>query len=436
MKKILKAHTFILLGLLMLLAACSNESGGEASKGKTEDGEIIVNFPHFYVGTDPHAQWFDKVVKEFNKEHEGEIKVVTEEIAGEQNYVDKIKLLLQTEDLPDIVISRQGLLDIAHEAGKTWNLTPYLEADPEFKKQIHPESLKVNTFNGEVHGIPNSRTMIGYFYNKELFKQAGISQPAKTWDELFEQFEKLKAAGIIPVSMDTADTGWLTSLWFNAMIGSSSETGLKFMNTYYPKDFNKAFIVDSLTKIQTMLQEYTTSDAIGASYDTAAMHFLNGQTAMIANGPWMIGAFSDPAKAKEGLAENIGAALYPEQTLFNTPEKGLFVMSQDQEHADAAVEFLKELTSPERQREMLLLKGELPDSPLVEIDSEIKEKYPILADLLEKAKKAENEILDYQQVWYSNVTNEVSNIYPTLATGQLTPEQASQKLTDIAKKND
>ncbi|MFS0862144.1 ABC transporter substrate-binding protein [Fredinandcohnia sp. 179-A 10B2 NHS] len=434
MKKTLKAATFVLLSLLLVfITACSKESGGEKV---SKDGEIIIRFPHMYVGTDPHAEWFNKVVEDFNNEHKGKIKVVTEEIAGEQNYVDKMKLLLQSDELPDIGMSPQGLLDIAYEAGKTVDLTPYLEENPEFKEQFDPASMEVNTFDGEVHGLPNFKGLIGYFYNKTLFEKAGIDAPAKTWDELFEQFETLKASGITPLSLDTAETGWITSLWFNAMIGSSGSEGLEFMNTYFPTDFNKPYIVDALTKVQTMLQDYTTQDAIGAKYDTAAMHFLNGETAMIANGPWMIGDFDDPAKAKEGLAEEVGVALFPEQTVFDTPEKGFYILSQDKEHQDAAFEFLKELVSPERQYEMLLLKGELPDSPKVEITDEVKEKYPVLADFLVQAKDAENRILYYQKTWYNNVTNEVSNIYPALANGQLTPEEAAKKLTEASLKNE
>ncbi|MGO8197622.1 extracellular solute-binding protein, partial [Rhizobium ruizarguesonis] len=38
------------------------------------------------------------------------------------------------------------------------------------------------------------------FYSKEAFEKAGISQEPKTWDELFADLDKMKAAGIIPVA--------------------------------------------------------------------------------------------------------------------------------------------------------------------------------------------------------------------------------------------
>jgi raffinose/stachyose/melibiose transport system substrate-binding protein len=82
-----------------------------------------------------------------------------------------------------------------------------------------------------------------------------------------------------------------------------------------------------------------------------------------------------------------------------------------------------------------MLKGEIPDSPKVEITEDVKEKFPILSDFLIQAESADNEILYYQKTWHNNVQNEVSNIYPALANGQLTSEEAAQKLTEAAQKN-
>ena len=69
---------------------------------------------------------------------------------------------------------------------------------------------------GKIYASSMEGQVIGYFYNKDLFKQAGTTEPAKTWDEFFLQCDKLKAAGITPLSMDTADSAWVTQLWMGA----------------------------------------------------------------------------------------------------------------------------------------------------------------------------------------------------------------------------
>ena len=60
-------------------------------------------------------------------------------------------------------------------------------------------------------------------------------------------------AGITPLSMDTADSGWVTSLMLGAMIGESDE-GEQFMNTMLPTDYNTKEFIDAATRIQTMFQ--------------------------------------------------------------------------------------------------------------------------------------------------------------------------------------
>lgn len=38
--------------------------------------------------------------------------------------------------------------------------------------------------------------------------------------------------------MDSADLGWLSNLWYSALIGTAGDEGNTFMNTQYPTDYN------------------------------------------------------------------------------------------------------------------------------------------------------------------------------------------------------
>lgn len=50
------------------------------------------------------------------------------------------------------------------------------------------------TWDGRVYGIPKYTDTIGVFYNKDMFKAAGIENPPQTWAELFEDAAKLTDA--------------------------------------------------------------------------------------------------------------------------------------------------------------------------------------------------------------------------------------------------
>ena len=48
--------------------------------------------------------------------------------------------------------------------------------------------------------MPYDVGMVGFWYNKDLFEQAGITAPPATWDDLWPTVEKLKDAGITPIA--------------------------------------------------------------------------------------------------------------------------------------------------------------------------------------------------------------------------------------------
>ena len=232
------------------------------------------------------------------------------------------------------------------------------------------------------------------------------------------------------MSMDTADSGWVTSLMLGAIIGQTDE-GEKFMNTNLPTDYNTPEFIDAAGKIQTMFQKYTTPDAVGGKYENAASNFFMGETAIIANGPWMISDFYDTSLVEEGFADKVGTALYPGGVMYNSGKIGFNVASKDEKTLDATLEFVRFLTSDESQKLMLEMTGDTPASENIKSDN-VK---PLVNEVLENGNKAERCINDFQSLWYANVVDEISIQYPLLAQGQITPEQFAQALTDAAGKN-
>ena len=182
-----------------------------------------------------------------------------EEIPTTDAYNQKIKLLISSGDLPDIVFNGgNNITELAAKSGKVADLTPYFEKDPEWKALFDETSLEFNTVDGKIYGVPVSKEISYIYYNKELFEEAGIQAPDvayATWDEFFEVCDKLKASGITPLGMDTADSGWLTNLWMSALIGTNGESGNEWMNTMYPTDFNIPEVEEAAEMVQKMFAE-------------------------------------------------------------------------------------------------------------------------------------------------------------------------------------
>ena len=421
MKKILS----LLVAALMMLGAVSALA------------EVVLEYPTFQVGVNTAAPVIAQLVEEFNAQHTGQVRIQVEEIPGDANYIEKIKVLLASNDLPPVIYGAgYNLLDLALANDSLVDLAPYVDADPDWKAMYNDKALEVNSRDGKLYGSSAEGNTIGYFYNKELFEKAGIAGPAMTWDEFFAQLETLKAAGITPLSMDTADSAWVTSLWMGALIATSGEAGQAFMAQMMPDDYNTPEVIAALTHIQKMFQEYTTVDAVGGKYENAANAFLSGQTAMIANGPWMIGDFSDTTKAPEGFAEKVGVAIYPEGVAYDEPIQGYLVTRQDDPEVEkAAVEMVKFFTSAYAQTVALENQGMLPASTNVEITQAAKDRYPLLAEFVQALEGATIRTATTQATMYPNLLDIMSAELPNLASGAMTPDQFAQALTDGAARN-
>ncbi len=413
---------------------------GMAVGVQAEDEKVVLNVINYHVGTDYAAEYYSYLFEEFQKTEEGKnVEFQFEEIPTTDAFNQKIKLLISSGDLPDIVFNGgNNITEMAARSGKVADLTPYFDADPEWKALFDQTSLDFNTVDGKIYGVPVSKEISYIYYNKELFEQAGIEAPETSfasWDEFFDACEKLKAAGIIPVGMDSADSGWLTNLWMSALIGTAGEAGNEWMNTMYPVDFTIPEVVSAAETIQKMLQEYTTADAVGGKYDPMATHFFNGEVAMFPNGPWMIPDFSEPQKAPEGFYDKVGIMLMPGNGMEMVPTPGDMVGASDEAKIEAAVAFLKFETTPENQIKALEMTGLQPVSDNLEIPSSLTENDPLMAQVLEIQGKAEITYGQNQAYWYQNTIDTFSTQLPELAYGNITPEEFCEKLSESAAEN-
>ena len=398
--------------------------------------EIVINYPTFQVGANSAAPVVAELVNEFNEEYAGQYKIVVEDVPGDANYADKIKVQITTGKLPPVVYGAgYKLLDLALGADLVVDITDAVNADEEWSAMYDENWEAVDCRDGKIYASSAESEKIGYFYNKELFEQAGI-EPAATWDEFFANCEALKAAGITPIAMDTADGAWCTQLLMGAMIATSGDEGLAFMQSKYPTDYSIEPVVNAVAKIQEFYQNYTTIDANGGAYENAANNFFSGNVAMICNGPWMIGDFSDTSKAPEGFADKIGVAVYPGGFVYDSPIEGMFVTKQDDPALEeAALAMVKFFTSAAAQQKGLEMQGMVPASKTVEITDATKETFPLLADFIDQAAETTISTATFTGGMVPGLEDTWSAELPNLASGAYTAEELCQILTDFATEN-
>jgi multiple sugar transport system substrate-binding protein len=191
-----KARTLLLLpalGTAVALAGCAAPAPGAikvTSAGFGDDATGIVQFWDRST-TSPFGKL---IVDRFNATHKN-LKVVLTPVQDTQ-YVTKLATAIRAGDPPDLVgiddINSQ--LFIYHKVFT--DLTPLVNALPE-KDKLSPGALNLTTENGRYYGTPYVADMSVLWYNKTLFRRAGLDpgQPPASYAEILSDARKITALG-------------------------------------------------------------------------------------------------------------------------------------------------------------------------------------------------------------------------------------------------
>lgn len=190
------------LGVMLaagMLAGCSEnektETAGSAAEGSTEQGqqssgdkiELTV-----WVRASSKENSQKVTFDEFN-ESQDMIHVNVESYA--ETYPEVLKLAFNSGDTPDI-FSTVGIdLKSCAEAGLVSPLDPFLT--DEYKSQFMSSAFSVFNYDDQVYAIPDMTRYIRLFYNKDLFRQAGLNPetPPSSLEEMYDMAKKIMEAG-------------------------------------------------------------------------------------------------------------------------------------------------------------------------------------------------------------------------------------------------
>ncbi|MGE5598961.1 MAG: ABC transporter substrate-binding protein [Bacteroidota bacterium] len=421
----------ILVFLALLIMAAIILPQGVAGANQVE-----LRFLSLQVGVHPEAPWLQKTVKDFNALHQSKIKVIIDGVAGDEACWEKLRTDAAADTMPDLFMLKadRSEFNVLAKSGRVVDLHPYLAADKKWKAKFTDEtSLATYTDNKKLLGVPYAKAYVGIFYNKDLFAKAGIDAFPATWDDFFAACERLKKAGITPIALMTGENAWCTALMLANLIGTSPE-GQKWLQESKPATikFTTPVFINAVKRLQTLLNQYTTLDAVGAGYGIAANNFLQSKAAMIANGPWMIGSFSDPKSAPAGFDKSVAYALAPGNGVIAMENIAYASGSKTKAKRDAAVEFLKYLTTDSVYTSYLSLSG---NAPCFETDLS-KIMYPAINQaFIPQAAKAKFKYSIFPNYVKPAVIDALAQFLPGLADKSMSAEEFARRLQDISDKN-
>ena len=173
-----------------------------------------VKITWWHISTkDPALSDWQKMADDFMAAHPN----VTIEITVLENEAFKTKLttVMQSGEVPDIFQSwGGGGLAEQIDAGLLKDITADLDADGgAWRDTFAPGALAVFGKDGKNYGVPWDMGMVGLWYNKDLFAQAGIEAVPTTWSEFLADVQKLKDAGITPIALGEGDSWTGMHIW-------------------------------------------------------------------------------------------------------------------------------------------------------------------------------------------------------------------------------
>lgn len=296
--------------------------------------------------------FYEETAREFEKLRPD----VTVKVHGDPRISDKLRVRIIAGTLPDAMLPRDVLIPALVRAGKLRDLTPLLEGpnwegDARWKDTFLPGALDSWMIDGGIYGVPVSYACWAIFYNRGLFRKNGWGVP-KTWDEFFALCERIRAAGIAPVSLTGIYGNYPDSIVRSAYYNLAGPEGWAQMNRSEEGAYSDPRYARAAGVLQRIAENYLLAGWEGATHTGAQTAFAEGRAAMCVSGSWMLYEMGD--KLPPDL--DVGAMNFPlfedgiaDPTTIQSSTDNLFCFNTgDAQREEATLDFLRYLTSRER----------------------------------------------------------------------------------------
>lgn len=389
------------------LAAAALALSGCSAGGGQADGPVTITYTNF-ISNGGNEENLQKIVDAFEEEHPD----ITVEVTTLP--YDEYGTALQT-DLAAGTAS--DVFDIEYANYAQYQANGVLAEIPVDDPDVYRQSvLEAYQTDGTQYALPSSFSTVVLFYNADLFDAAGLEYPTSDWTWADEQAaaEQLtdEAAGVWGDHQPVSFYEYYKVLAQNGGEFLAEDGTEVAFNTPEGVEAAEWLVGKSGTVMPTIEQGQGTPD-----FDTKL--FTDGKLAMLHTGIWMFGAFADVPFGWD-IAVEPGNSQQASALFSNAVG-----VSATSEHAEAAAEFAKFLTSSDVMVQARLDSGwELPATS----DEAALESYLTLGDPANR--QAVFDSLD--QVALPPVVAEGQQEMQDIMTEELVEAQAGRKTVEEA----
>lgn len=401
MKKILSA--VLLLCLLGFQGCAATEAGREEEEAETKK-EIVL---WTYYETNMQKASMDELVSGFNESQE-EYHLTWEYHGPVTEFNKRLAIAITQNQLPDMVILDNPDMATYIEMDKLEDITEHIK-DIEELGQYFPSAMKSVTAEDRYYGLPFCCNNVALIYNKDILKGAGIRVP-QTWEELKRAAKELSAPGRYGFAMSAID-GEQGAFQFGAFMLSAGDSleqagGRGTLNAF-------RFIKDMVDN------GWMSRDCVNWSQNDVARTFINGECAMMENGPWVF-----PALDESGV--NYGVAAFPagkEQTGLLGGEDIAVLKGKD---VKGSIAFLKYYSQTSTMLNANLMANSLPPrQDVAELSLKVNPGYRVILSQMGEC------ISRTDCGSWSELSAKLSDGQYRVITGESTPEEVCEEIKKI-----
>jgi raffinose/stachyose/melibiose transport system substrate-binding protein len=374
-----------------------------------------------YGGT--QKENFEKMFNEYSKINPG-IKVTFDTCSGTgaATYQEVLQTSLGSGSGPDIYFEWGGeLAGFFIDSGKAEPLERYYKKY-NWKKKLMPWAVNYLERNKKIWGVPVAANGMTFQYRVDLFKKLGLQEP-KSYTELEKLCEKVKAAGIYPLSLG-GKYDWQTMRLLDYLIETTCGPKLHDQLNALQVSWNRPEVVKAFRLFRKWVEKgWITPGFLAVSPDDAKVPLYQGNALMIFEGSWMEATgFIPDGQDKKNFDFFFGPTGHTPKRISGFAEQ--FMISSLSKNKDEAAKLLDWLLQQDVQKKWL--GSSFASSAVVGVTPD-PEKLPRTCKWAKMLSNLSSVFPPTDQAFKSELLNRFFEVQDALVNGDITPAAGAKK---------